>query len=434
MISAIAGAPLALRAQTNDVNVAGEQFVDLLAKRDFAGAFAQFNATMKPALPEAKLGEIWQALQGQDGAFKKRLRSRAEKQIGYDVVLVTCEFERATLDVKVVFNAQRQVAGLFFVPTSSAASAAPPPYASTNAFREKPFTVGSGEWALPGTLTVPVTAGPWPVVVLVHGSGPEDRDETVGANKPFRDLAWGLATKGIAVLRYEKRTKEHAVKLAAAVHTITLREETIDDAVSAVAQLRATDGIDPKRIFVLGHSLGGLVAPRIGKADPAIAGLIILAGSTRPLEDIVVDQVHYLASLNPAESAEGKQMFDKMEADAAKARKLTAADAASTNLVLGAPVPYWLDLHAYDAPATAKTLKQPLLILQGQRDYQVTQADFDGWKKALGASPTVTFKLYPDLNHIFMSGQGKSTPSEYERAGHVAETVVTDVAAWIRAR
>jgi dienelactone hydrolase len=271
-------------------------------------------------------------------------------------------------------------------------------------------------------------------VVLVHGSGPQDRDETVGANKPFRDLAWGLAARGIAVLRYEKRTKQYGAKLAAAVQEITLKEETIDDALDAAAQLRATQGIDPQRVFVLGHSLGGMAIPRISKADPKIAGLIVLAGSTRPLEDIVVDQLDYLASLDTSKTAEGMPKLAQIRADVAKIKKLTAADVSSTNLLVGGPVRYWLDLRDYDAAAMAKTLKQPLLILQGQRDYQVTQADFDGWKKALGASPNATFKLYPKLNHLFMTGEGKSTPSEYEQSGNVAETVVADIAAWIQAR
>jgi dienelactone hydrolase len=433
LATAVVSAPWAARAESGDVAASARDFVGLLAKADFAGAVARFDATMKQALPEARLREVWAGVQAQAGPFKKQLDTRAEKVMGYDVVLVTCQFAQASLDTKVVFNADRQVAGLFFVPTRPA-TIPPPPYARSDAFHEKEFTVGKGQWLLPGTLAVPAGAGPWPAVVLVHGSGPEDRDETVGANKPFRDLAWGLATRGIAVLRYEKRTKQYGAKLAAAIQGITLKEETIDDALDAAAQLRAAPGIDPQRVFVLGHSLGGMAIPRIGKADPKIAGLIVLAGSTRPLEDIIVDQLDYLASLDTSKTTEGMPKLAQIRADVAKIKKLTAADVSSTNLLVGGPVRYWLDLRDYDAAAMAKTLKQPLLILQGQRDYQVTQADFDGWKKALGASPNATFKLYPNLNHLFMAGEGKSTPSEYEQSGNVAETVVADIAAWIQAR
>jgi dienelactone hydrolase len=300
-------------------------------------------------------------------------------------------------------------------------------------FREEKFTVGSGEWSLPGTLTLPVgITGPLPAVVLVHGSGPNDRDETILANKPFRDLAWGLAGKGIAVLRYEKRTKEHAAQIVAAgLSQFTVKEETINDALSAAAQLRQTDGIDPKRIFILGHSLGGTVAPRIGQADPNLAGLIILAGSTRPLEDLMVEQNRYMLTLGGKPSEEDQAKLNELIGEVAKVKKLTAADASSPVLLLHAPPQYWLDLREHEPLAAAKTLRMPLLILQGERDYQVTKADFAGWKSALGSQPGVTFKLYPDLNHLFIAGEGKSTPDEYERPGHMAESVIGDIAEWI---
>jgi dienelactone hydrolase len=245
-----------------------------------------------------------------------------------------------------------------------------------------------------------------------------------------------LATKGVAVLRYEKRTKEHADKFKAkGLGQLTVKEEIIDDALSAVAQLRATEGLDPKRIFVLGHSLGGMVTPRIGQADPQIAGLIMLAGClSRPLEDVMVEQARYVLSLKAKSSAEEEAWLAEVESTGARVKKLTAADVSSSTLLMGAPPAYWLDLRQHDPLATAKGLKQPLLILQGGRDYQATPVDFGHWKEALGAQPKVTFKLYPKLNHQFIAGEGKSTPDEYAQPGHVEETVVADIAEWIRGR
>ncbi len=431
-------APLSLRSAASDISSAGRQFVDLLAKEDFAGAVAQFDATMKAALPEAKLRDTWHTLQSQAGSFQKQTGVTATKEAGYDIALVTCQFERMALDTKVVFDASGQVAGLFFVPSHAAADASgPPPYARTNAFRERDFTVGRGEWQLPGTLTLPANgSGPWPAVVLVHGSGPNDRDETVGANKPFRDLAWGLATKGVAVLRYEKRTKQYAGKLTSiGLARFTVQEESIDDALSAVAQLRSTEGLDPKRIFVLGHSLGGVVAPRIGQADPQTAGLIIMGGCLlRPLEDVAVEQGRYLLSLKEKPSADEKAWLAEMESSAAKVKMLTAADISSSNLVMGAPPAYWLDLREHNSLAIAKGLKQPLLVLQGGRDYQATPEGFNMWKEAMSSQPNVTFKLYPKLDHLFIAGEGKSAPDEYQKPGHVDEPVVTDIADWINRR
>ncbi|HEV2392453.1 MAG TPA: alpha/beta fold hydrolase [Verrucomicrobiae bacterium] len=427
--------PLLAAPGVDDVTASGLQYVQLLSKGDFKSAVARSDATMKAALPEDKLKETWQALQSQVGSFQKPLQTRATRVGGFDVALVTCQFERARLDVKVVFNANRQVAGLFFMPnTTDGAAAAPPPYAPTNSFRETNFTVGQSPRALPGTLTLPVrqAGGKLPVVLLIHGSGPNDRDETVGAIKPFRDLAWGLAAKGIAVLRYEKRTKEYAVKLAEqGIGKFTVQQETIEDALSAVRQLRSTHGLDPNRIFVLGHSLGGTVAPRIAQADRSIAGLIILAGSTRPLEDLIVEQTRYLVSLSGEPSAAEKARLAAVQEAAAKVKKLSASDSASQETLLGAPASYWLDLRAHDPVAIAKSLPLPCLILQGGRDYQVTRADFDGWKAGLASKPTVTFKLYPALNHLFVAGEGKSTPAEYEKPGNLDATVIADIAAWV---
>ena len=426
-------APIVTRGGTNDLVADAGGFVGQLERGDFAAAVGRFDPTMKKAAPEPKLREIWQGAQAQFGTFRRQVRTRSEKQFGYDMVFLTCQFERALMDIKVVFDAQGRIAGLFFVPPrDEAVLTAPPPYANTNAFREKRVTVGQGEWSLSGTLTVPSTAvGARPAVVLVHGSGPNDRDETIGANKPFRDLAWGLASKGIVVLRYEKRTKEHATQVRQVMAGLTLREETVDDAVAAADLLRRTGGVDPKRVFVLGHSLGGMAAPRIGKADPALAGLIVLAGSTRALEDIIVEQTRYLVSASGQDSPEAKAKLAETEAAMAKVKKLTLADATSSTPIFGACPAYWLDLRAYDPAGTARSLHLPMLILQGARDYQVTTADFDGWKAALDSRPSVSFKLYPDLNHLFITGKGKSTPAEYEQAGHVAEAVVADIAEWI---
>ncbi len=407
-----------------------EKFVDRLAKEDFAGAVAPFDATMKHAMPEAKMRETWQTLAKQAGPFKQQLGTRTMQQVGFDIVFVTCEFERAILDIKVVFNSENQINGLWFVPGKRPTPDAAAPVLP-KAVHETAVRIGDGEWALPGTLTTPATgAGPWPAVVLVHGSGPQDRDETVGMNKPFRDLAWGLAAKGIAVLRYDKATKAFPNRFLN-MRGMTVKEETIDDAIKAVQRLRKNGGIDPNRIFVAGHSLGGMVAPRIGSADSKIAGLVILAGSTRPLEEIILQQTRYLLSLDGDFSSADQKRFAEVETEMNKVRNLTSADSNSTRLIFSAPPSYWLDLRQYDPPAAAAKLKQRVLIVQGERDYQATLADFDGWKKKLSSRPNVTFKLYPKLNHLFIAGEGKSAPAEYEQPGRVSEEVTNDIADWI---
>ena len=412
-----------------DQTQAAKEFVGLLSQGNFAGALKQCDATMLAALPGEKLKEIWQSLADQAGPFQKQLQTRTEKMAGYDIAFVTSQFEKAKVDIKVVLNSKRQVAGLFFLPGSE--PAAPPSYVRPEAFQEKAATVGQGKWALPGTLSMPLGSGPFAAVVLVHGSGPSDRDETIGPNKPFRDFAQGLASQGIAVLRYEKRTKQYPTECVALGAKLTVKDETIDDAVAAVALLGQTPGVDPKRIFVLGHSLGGMVAPRIAKAAPAIAGLVIMAAGNRGLEDAMIEQRDYIASLEPNRSAEVSKQFEKFNTEMAKVKALTTNDVTSSTSVLGAPPHYWLDLRGYVPARAAKDLKCPLLILQGGRDYQSTIADYEIWQAILEGKTSVTFKLYPALNHLFISGVGKCTPAEYEKPGHVAAEVVRDIAQWL---
>ncbi len=118
-----------------------------------------------------------------------------------------------------------------------------------------------------------------------------------------------------------------------------------------------------------------------------------------------------------------------MRAEVAKVKALKPGD---TDTVLSAPASYWLDLRGYDPPAAAQALTAPLLILQGERDYQVTMDNLAAWKRALDGHPNVTFHTYPKLNHLFVAGEGKSLPKEYETPGHVDAAVIEDIAGWIQ--
>ncbi len=266
---------------------------------------------------------------------------------------------------------------------------------------------------------------------MVQGSGPSDRDETIGPNTPFRDIAHGLAKKGIASIRYDKRTFVYKEKMAEAIDSVTVLEETIDDAISAVNLALQQSDVNPKKIVILGHSLGGMLAPRIAAQDHDIKAIIMMAANARPLEDVIIDQYHYLLGLDGWDDQDQKIM-DKLKMESDNVRKLrTHALISNLDLPLGLPVSYWADLARYDQVETAKNLKIPMLILQGWRDYQVTSKDYELWQQALNKKHKVTFKYYPELNHLFMSGTGKSTPKEYETAGHISEKVIEDMAEFI---
>ncbi|UBF25272.1 DUF3887 domain-containing protein [Kovacikia minuta CCNUW1] len=418
---------------TNDLKASASKIVDLLAKGKFAEVTKKFDSRMKQGLSTEKLKQTWQAVVAEVGPYKRQVSSRIEKVQQYDVVSVTCEFAKAKLDIQVTFDRSQKIAGLHLIPPNQSMKDTyqPPAYVKRDSFEEQAVTIGSGSAAVSGVLTLPRGEGPFPAVVLVQGSGPHDRDETIGPNKPFRDLAWGLSSQGIAVLRYDKRTLIHPEQFNG---NFTVKEEVTDDAIAAIALLRQTKSIRPDQIFLLGHSLGGMLAPRIAQQDSALAGLIILAGNTRPFEDLFVAQSIYLASLREKMTSREKQAISTFKQQAERIKSRGLAKAPPTEILLGAPPSYWLDLRTYNQREVAKNLKQPMLILQGERDYQVTLEDFRGWQKSLADHKNATLKTYPTLNHLFMPGTGKSNPTEYQTPNHIDEAVVNDIASWVKQR
>ena len=158
-----------------------------------------------------------------------------------------------------------------------------------------------------------------------------------------------------------------------------------------------------------------------------------MAGTARPLEDVALEQFTYIFSLDGVIADAEKASLEKLKTQVARVKDPQLSSATPiAELPLGIPAAYWLDLRGYQPAEITKELSKPILILQGGRDYQVTDADFQIWKKTLSSQTNVEFKFYEKLNHLFTEGQGKSTPAEYLTAGHVAETVIEDIANWIK--
>ncbi|MFC5831413.1 alpha/beta hydrolase family protein [Nonomuraea insulae] len=307
----------------------------------------------------------------------------------------------------------------------------PPSYAAPESFAEQEITIGSDPLAVPGTLSLPHGDGQRPAVVLLSGGGPFDRDETSGSNKPLKDLAWGLASRGVAVLRFDKVTHTHGHVVNAPDFTMT--GEYVPHAVAAVHLLQHQPGVDPARVFVVGHSMGGKVAPRVAAAEPSVAGLVILAGDTQPMHRSAVRVARYLAALGP--DVIPQAMVEEITRQAAMVDSPDLSPSTSAGaLPFGMSASYWLDMRGYDPVATAVALDKPMLILQGGRDYQVTVADdLSGWRAGLAHRPDVTIRVYDADNHLFFPGAGPSTPAEYEPAQHVDVAVVDDLAEWLTA-
>ncbi len=411
--------------------------LDALDAGQYEAARTDFDAAVSDALPAERLRQVWESLPQQLGAATERGPAHPEQINGLSAVVTPLHYTLASLDALVTFDDQDRINGFRLMP-GKPPEHAPAPAPQNAPFSEREVAVGPNESSLPGTLTLPRGDGPFPAVVLLAGSGPNDRDESIGPNKPLRDLAYGLATQNIAVLRYDKRSHARPEDFSAGNYTV--EDEVIRDALAAAKLLRKRKGIDRRRVFVLGHSLGAMLAPRIAAQDKRIAGLILLAPPARPLQDAIVDQMTYLAGIDGDFSNDERAAIEAVRERSARVLALQAGDTpAAESLPLNIPASYWLDLKGYDPVDAALKLRLPMLVLHGGRDYQVTAVEFARWQQASwphggNAGTRVTLKDYPNLNHLFMAGDGASTPAEYAQQGNVDAGVIADIANWINAQ
>jgi uncharacterized protein len=411
--------PFAARCAGDVDQASVDQLYSAIRDGNFSAATSNFNPVMKAALSANKLQAAWQQTFGREGPLRSWKIVDRTPVLGGDEIAVELDFDHSTaMSTVAVASASGEIGSLFFKLPKSNAPAVSPPYADASKFHSEQVTLGDSPDKLPGTLTIPNGTGPFPAVVLVHGSGPQDRDESIGANRPFKDIAEGLSSRGIIVLRYDKRTLLHTLA------SVTVDDEVIVDAVAAVNQLRARPDIDRNRIFVLGHSLGAVLAPEIASKAKPVAGIIMLAPSGRKIEQIIVQQVRYLHEASP-------EQLDQIEH---QANEISHHTMPPTETWLGAPASCYYDLDNRDEVAIARTLGVPILILHGARDYQVIDQDIDVWQKGLKGVARVKFEELPKLNHLFIAGEGTPGPDEYNTLGHVDIAVIEAITSFINSR
>jgi dienelactone hydrolase len=382
----------------------------------------KFNAAM--------LEKMWGSIPRYMGEYKGYTTVESTKKDSIDVVAVRCTFEKTKMDLQFSFNDYKKIIGMFFVPPKNKTAYVTPEYAQQNKYYETKIAVKTGTMSLPGALCVPNNIKNPPVVILLAGSGPNDKDETIGPNKALKDLAVGLASNGIATYRYDKRTMVYGKDMK----DVDINAEVIEDAVSAVATIKKNPDFKDSKVFIAGHSLGAMCAPLIASKSKQINGIVLLAGNARPLEDVVLEQYNYIFGLDSIDQEERKEI-DKLIAQSIIVKTPKALKTAKAeDLPLNIEPKYWESLLKYNQVQVAKKLKQPILILQGERDYQVTMTDFNLWKQNLSDKPKNQFISYPTLNHLFMKGEGKSSPSEYDKQGNVDFQVITDISNWVKSK
>ncbi len=398
--------------------------------QEFDDFVAAGDGTMKSKFTAPQAKGVWDQLNFRLGAYQTEASAKLATKDGQDSVTFDVRYERGFAHIRLVLDSAGKLTGFWLDKVEADVPYKPPDYVDFQSAQDRPIKVIADEkFPLDGFCCTPLGKPPYPAVVLVHGSGPQDEDETIGANKPFRDLSLGLATRDILVLRYVKRSR--AYPRAYAAPDWTPEREVLDDALAAIQLVRKHNLVDPNQVYVLGHSLGGYLAPMLAEKDPKLAGMILMAANSRSLLTLMQEQMQYLSKLDGVEEDREKVVIDDIRKGIESIR---AGKPEGT--ILGAPAAYWAGYEKLDPISAALRTTTPMLFLQGERDYQVRMEDLELWKLRLNQRPNVEFRSYKRLNHLFMTGPGKglSNPQEYTQAGHVQAEVVSDIADWILAR
>ncbi|MDB9964420.1 alpha/beta fold hydrolase [Vicingaceae bacterium] len=415
-------------AQTDTFLVArklGKQAAEYLKSNDFENIHQRFSEEMVAALPLERMKKSFSGLAIQFGAINEILEFNARETAEAVYFYQAAKFEKETLDLVFTLNDKEKFTSFSLRPHQQTYEWLTREYAKGPNDYEEEFIAIGDSLPLTGKITIPDN-GMETVVVFVHGSGPNDMNETLGPNKLFKDLAYGLASNGIASIRYNKRTCDYPSAMAKQANSLTIQQVVVKDAVNAIKLARENGA---KKIVLLGHSLGGYCTPMIAQLAQPDA-VIVLAGNVSPIEDLLVPQFEHIKENDTSIKINDFRMaMIRMQVERVQKGDYGATTAPPL-LPLSLPASFWLSLKDYNPQKVAKKQSFPYLILNGERDYQVTPKEAKKWKGGSKNKHSKTI-IYPKLNHMFFEGEGICVPAEYEKEGHFSEIVLKDIINWI---
>ncbi|MCL2249286.1 MAG: alpha/beta fold hydrolase [Oscillospiraceae bacterium] len=428
------------------------EFINLTASGNYDDAAAMFDETMTEVFGAAGLEVAWAEVIALVGDFIEIHDIENANIDPYFISGVIIRHENSGFGWTVVFDESGNISGLHSGGTAplsdpTAQNHFPSEPVQRDGFTDYPIIIGEHTgFPIVGILSMPDGAAePIPAAVIVQGSGASDMDGTIGGNRPYRDIAEFLAANGIAVVRADKRTYTHGVRIVQELGGYaTVWEETVEDALFATELLRADRRIDENRIFIIGHSLGGTLAPRIHASNGNFAGLILMATTPRSLPELFLEQMRASSYAGVEEGlidesvleAALEELYELAELlDTIK--NMTAEEARITQIPgLGVWAYYLADLEAHSFEAYISRVNVPILVMQGLSDFQVIPTvDLILLQELLEGRDNVSFNIYNGLDHLFMETTATNFVQHamriIESPGHVDEIVLKDIVDWI---
>jgi dienelactone hydrolase len=399
--------------------------------QQFDKVYNMQDATMKRYMDADRLDMTWNGLIENYDSLQSIHETIITQKDSSTITETKIDFVKKSFLFKLTINNNGELSGMYFLNTKLKYT--PPDYINTLNFIETKIAVPTKNISSEGVLSLPKGKLNVPLVIIVGGSGGTDKDGTVGPNKPYNDIAWALAAQGVAVYRYDKRTANpENLKGIKNPNDFLLYQEYVEDVKNIVDLFSEDKRINPKQIFVAGHSQGGFMLPYFVKVCPKIKGVISLAGNYANVVDLMAYQFEYLKQFLPDSAS--KQAYDVMikKAEYTK-RNVSSTQINKDSMIPGLTMPYVKDMMANGPEKLHAVLhKKPALFIQGERDYQVPMREFELWKQAMQKSCCATFISYPKLNHLLMEGEGISKPAEYKKPNNVPEYVANEIAKWVK--
>ena len=395
------------------------EIASFIVNKDYESIYKEFSRDLKKQLTIERFTEESNSILSSAGKFEKYADIITNENEDYVSAKAFLKYKKKGICINLFLDLSGDIDGIRLdyctVPTF------------TKNYTEQYVAVG--KYSLHGLLTLPKDVEKPPVVILIADSGNIDMDSTIYSNKPFANIAHGLAKKGIATLRFNKRYNQYS-KLAS--NSYSIKDDILEDANSAIELMMKDKRIDNNNIFIIGHGLGGSLTPKIAKDNPKVRGIISLAGSPRHYADVIYDQYVCEIGASNLKDNDKLQEINQTEKDVEKIKSLKKG---GVGLILGYSKTYWKSLNNIDIENIVTQIDTPMLFLQGKDDFQIYSAvDFSKWKEILKDKKNCSFIEYKGLNHYFIKSNGKDiteAADEYKIKGKVNSDVINDIAKWI---